>query len=144
MDLKLCIQNEVQVDELQAISFAFCMVCKNLENIGIGNELGMRESEKNRRQEIPEVRYTQRQPADLEILVSLTFTPSASTANLRLTIVFSGNLPPTYKPGEVSLLCDSQGCIWGICLLVYWITLVRLKLCLHFPTTYAQNSACHV
>lgn len=144
MDLKLCIQNEVQVDEVQAISFAFCMVCKNSENIGIGNELGMRESENRGQESEFSHRYTQRQPADLEILVSLMFIPSASTANLSLTIVFSGNLPPTYKPGEVSLLCDSQGCIWGICLLVYWITLVRLKLCLHFPTTYAQNSACHV
>lgn len=94
MDLKLCIQNEVQVDELQAISFAFCMVCKNSENIGIGNELGMRESENRGQESEFSHRYTQRQPADLEILVSLMFIPSASTANLSLTIVFSRNLLP--------------------------------------------------
>lgn len=114
MDLKLCIQNEVQVNELQAISFAFCMVCKNLENIGIGNELGIREPEKSRGQESEfSHRYTQRQPADLEILVSLTFIPSASTANLSLTIMFSGTLPPTYKPGEVASLCASQVAVLG-------------------------------
>lgn len=117
MDLKLCIQNDVQVNELQAISFAFCMVCKNLENIGIGNELGIREPEKSRGQESEfSHRYTQRQPADLEMLVSLTFIPSASTANLSLTIVFSGNLPPTINlerwPRSVLLKGVSGGCAY--------------------------------